>query len=331
MNKHIIAWDLGATKCAAGWVEYHAETNDFICQRTSTVKLADTHSLDDLIQRIETQLGVRMRDADAVSIGAAGQYADGVLNLEKAYPYPMTFANASKQHGWQRFTVIHDYASIVCATFTSYMQQASNIKRLNQAPMQNNGRRVAFGIGTGLGLKDGVLFPNGDFWLGKNEIGHIGITVPPHASEQHQHRHVELMRFLRSLGQESVTFETILSGAGTVRLYHFFHPGKNKITPEEVGSKMRVGLTPELLDTFAWYIGLFVGTVQLSFMPEGGVWMTGGVALHHLDVFDRPAFFAGIHASPAYQTQRLDYPLGVLCNPEHALIGSAYYAQKRLF
>jgi glucokinase len=70
--------------------------------------------------------------------------------------------------------------------------------------------------------------------------------------------------------------------------------------------------------------------MQLTFMPEGGVWITGGVAINHLDVFDCPGFIAGIHASPAYLAQREEYPLGVLKNHEHALIGSGYYAAKRL-
>lgn len=129
---------------------------------------------------------------------------------------------------------------------------------------------------------------------------------------------------------QTVTFEQILTGKGTANLYQFFYPQEQVITPEEVGKRMSMGKANELLDAFAWYLGLFVGTVQLNFMPEGGVWITGGVALKHLEAFDRPDFFAGIYSSPAYLMQREDYPLGVLCNQEHALVGSAYYAAKRL-
>lgn len=71
-------------------------------------------------------------------------------------------ANAQK---WPHFAVIHDYAPILCATFTSYMASNDNIKRLNSASMDLYGRRVTLGLGTGLGMKDGVLFPNGEFWL----------------------------------------------------------------------------------------------------------------------------------------------------------------------
>lgn len=334
MTKQFIAWDLGATKCTAGIVEYDSRTGALSCRKQTSIKLTAASSLPDLINQIENQLGTSMANADAICIGAAGHFDGEFLLLENAYPYPMHFADIARLQQWPAYDVIHDYAPLVCATFTSYMSDPANIKRLNSCEMNNHGRRVTFGMGTGLGLKDGVLFKNGDFWLGKNEIGHIGITTPPRADSQHLQRHHELMHFLHEkIGREhnpAISFEKVLSGQGTVRLYQFFHPDADDITPEEVGHAMRQGHETELLDTFAWYIGLFVGNVQLIFMPEGGIWISGGVALNHLDVFDRPGFNAGIYASPAYLLQRDEYPLGILQNPEHALIGCGYYAARRL-
>ncbi len=334
MKKNFVTWDLGATKCTAGLVEYDTTTHALNCVKSFSIKLADTLSLEDLISQLETGLGFAMRDADAVCIGAAGHYDGEYLLLEGVYPYTMNFANTAKAQHWPNYEVIHDYSPIVCATFTSYMDNPANLKRLNQCDINPFGRRVALGIGTGLGLKDGVLFPDGEFWLGKNEVGHIGITAPPAADKVHLERHYELMRYLNEHSAENdnypITFEKILSGKGVLRLYKFFYPDSPESTPEEVGIKMHEGNIDEMLDAFAWYIGLFVGTVQLCFMPEGGVWITGGVSLNNLHVFDRPDFFAGIHASPAYMMQREEYALGVMCNPEHALIGSGYYAAKRL-
>ncbi len=334
MIKNILAWDLGATKCTAGLIEYHSATQALVCKKHYTVKLAQTASLEDLISRLESGLGVSMREADAVCIGAAGHYDGKYLQHTNAYPYPMHFANSAELQAWPAYAIVHDYAPIVCATFTSYMEQSKNIKRLNACEIKPHGRRVALGIGTGLGLKDGVLFSNGDFWLGQNEAGHIGITTPPHATQIHLARHKEIMHFLHDKfsleSNQPITFERILTGKGTVNLYEFFYPHATTMTPEQIGIKMRAGEVPDLLDAFAWYIGLFIGTMQLTFMPEGGIWVTGGVTINHIDVFDRPDFFAGIYASPAYLMQRDDYPLGVLCNHEHALIGCGYYAAKRL-
>lgn len=334
MTNLIVTWDLGATKCTAGLIEYNPSTHALACKKHFTVKLSEASSLENLISKLEAGLNFSMPEADAICIGAAGHYDGKYLLHTNPYPYPMHFANTAKLQDWPAFAVIHDYASIVCSTFTSYMDQPRNIKRLNSCSMKLHGRRVALGIGTGLGLKDGVLFANGDFWLGQNEAGHIGINTPPNADHQHLVRHNEIMRFLHEKSPRdsnpALTFEKILTGKGTANLYQFFYPNEKDITPEEVGQKMRDGRASDMVDAFAWYIGLFVGTTQLTFMPEGGVWITGGVAINHLDVFDRPDFFAGIYASPAYLMQREEYPLGVLQNHEHALVGSGYYAAKRL-
>ena len=327
MTKYIIAWDLGATKCAAGILEYNETTHDLVCQKKFSIKLKETTSLENLIEKIQIGLETNITDVDAVCIGAAGQYDGEKIIYTNSYPYAMHFAHVAKQQNWPPFAVIHDYSPIVCATFTSYMDDEKNVKRLNNCVMNPHGRRVTLGVGTGLGLKDGVLFPNGDFWLGQNEMGHIGISTA-YASKEYQQRHEELIRFLHT--KHPVSFEAILSGPGITRLYQFFYPEDKNITPEEAGRKMREGKTPELLSAFAWYLGLFVGTVQLSFMPEGGIWMTGGVALHHMNAFEHPNFMKGIESSPAYLSERNQFALGVLCNPEHALIGGGYYATKRL-
>jgi glucokinase len=331
MINTFFVWDLGATKCSAGLIEYNTDSHDLICKKKITIKLSNTVSLLDLVEQLENGLGLRMIDVDAICIGAAGQYDGEILHLEGAYSYPMQFAKIAKLKNWPVYAVIHDYAPIVCATFTSYMEQSQNVMRLNSCPLDTYGRRVALGIGTGLGLKDGVLLPNGNFWLGRNEIGHIGIPTPPLTDSASLQRHEELLRYLQSSNDaQPITFEKILSGPGTVRLHQFFYPSTEVLTPEEVGIKLREKNAPEMLDTFAWYVGLLIGTVQLSFMPEGGIWITGGVALNHLALFECAEFFAGIKALPAYLPQRETFPLGVLCNLEHALIGSAYYAVKKL-
>jgi len=325
----LISCDLGRTKCAAGVIEYNSETDQLNCKKTCSVKLKEAHSLAELIQHIESGLNVRFSETSAICLGGAGQYNGESLIHENPYPYPMHFATLAKAQKWPPFAVIHDYAPILCATFTSYMDQPENIKQLHPAPMNPYGRRVALGLGTGLGMKDGLLFPDGEFWLGQNEIGHTGIVFPPDTSPEKSHLHLELMDFLQ--GRKTVlTFEQLLSGPGTVNLYEFFYPDRKKLSPEEVGVAMRDGKTTEMNNAFAWYLGLLVGTIQLTFMPDGGIWITGGVALNHLDIFELGDFYSGINASPAYALQRSQYPLGILVNPNHAIMGGGYYAARRL-
>lgn len=333
-NKKIMVGDIGATKCAAAIVEYNCETKNLSCKKQFSTKLKDHQSLHALFDKIESHLATKMTDVDAICIGAAGMYNGERLLLESGYPFDMTFADLAKKSKWAPFTIIHDYAPIICATFTSHVEKPQHIKQLNNSTINPFGRRVALGIGTGLGLKDGVLFPNGDFWLGTNEMGHIGTTHPPMTDHYYQTRHKELISYLHAAGvlqaHEPLSFEKILSGRGVVRLHQFIHRNSDQLTPEEIGQIIRDGHAQETLDIFAWYIGLFIGTVQLTFMPDGGIWITGGVALNHIEAFDSPEFFKGIEASPAYLDHRKQFPLAVLRHTDHAFMGGAYYAVKRL-
>ena len=221
----VITLDLGATKCAAAIVAFHHQTREFVCVKTCSVKLADTVSLADLIEQISGALGMPFHSADAVCIGAAGQYDGSELkHLPGVYPYPMHFAALATAKKWPPYAVIHDYDTVVCATFTSYLRHDDHVIRLNHCEPKLHQRRVALGIGTGLGLKDGVLLRNGDFWLGKNEIGHIGIINPPKTDHARLSLHQEFMRYLyaeqiKSSGQ--ITFENILTGRGLAHLHQF--------------------------------------------------------------------------------------------------------------
>lgn len=333
-KQNIIVGDIGATKCAAAIVEYDNNAQELSCKKKLFIKLKDHQSLHELFHNIESQLKIKMSDANAICIGAAGMYDGERLLLESGYPYDMCFAQLAKESRWAPFTIIHDYAPIICATFTSHVAKPAHIKKLNQCEINPYGRRVALGIGTGLGLKDGVLFSNGDFWLGTNEMGHIGTTHPPMTDHYYLNRHKELISYLHAAGvlkpDEPLSFEKILSGRGVVRLHQFIHRNSDQLTPEEIGKIIRDGHAQETLEIFAWYLGLFIGTVQLTFMPDGGIWITGGVALNHLEAFDSPEFFKGIEASPAYLDQRKQFPLNVLCHTDHAFMGGAYYAVKRL-
>lgn len=339
MIKTIVTWDLGATKCAAAVVQLNTTTNEFHCKKTTSIRIRSCQSLADLSAQLEKALDIKFTHVDAICIGAAGQYDGQCLLLDKGnmdltYPYPMTFAALADKENWPPFTVVHDYSPIICATFTPYANQGPNIKRLNRAAFNPYGRRVALGIGTGVGMKDGILFENGSFWLGTNEMGHIGITTPPSADPIYVERHRELLKFLRSerlLADDApLTFEKILANQGMARIHSFFDNQAKEKTAEEIGSLVRNGQADETLAAFAWYLGLLVGTVQLSFMPDGGIWITGGVALNHMEIFSHHEFYAGIEASPAYLPLRQQFPLSVLTGEEHAFIGGAYYASKKL-
>jgi glucokinase len=311
MSKSIIVWDLGATKCAAALMLCD-DQNHYI-QKSAYIKLKDCNTLEELILTIEKNIGTQHNEVDAICIGAAGVYNGESLELDNGYPYLMNFGALSKKYHWAPFHIIHDYAPIVCATFTPHL----TAKKLNDAEIDIFGRRVALGVGTGLGLKDGVLLDNSTFWLGSNEMGHIGLSHPVDASP-------ELLEFHHKLLQQShISFEKILSGSGLLKLNRFLHPDDLTANPEEIRSE-------DTLKIFAFYLGLFIGTVQLTFMPSGGIFIAGGVVQKNPHLFDYAEFWKGVKALPAYLNKRETFPLRLLYDDNHAFFGGAYYAVRRI-
>ena len=306
MQKNIIVWDLGATKCAAALVSYNAHTQNFVCEKKCIKLLSSVSSLEVLSTEIERELGFKHQNAHAVCVGAAGIYQDGNLNLNKKYPYAMPFLKLAQKFNWPAFDVIHDYALTLCATFTPNIC----VKKLNNHEGDIFARRVAFGVGSGLGLKDGILLSPGKFWLGTNEMGHIALP--------------------QAFSKELLSFEDILSGSGMLRLHKFLYADHDVNTPEELGYLIRNKKALKTLSVFAYYLGLFTSTVQLAFMPAGGIWITGGVIAKHLELFDCEEFLAGINALPAYLSERQNYPLRIIVDDNAVFIGGAWYAVHKI-
>lgn len=333
-TKAFIVWDLGATKCAAAIVDYNGR--NFQIRHQYKCFLRDFKSLKALAADIESNLGLPIAEADAICIAGAGQYNGQELILDKAgkgYPYPMKFAKLGAQKKWKQTYVVHDYTPIVCRTF---LEDEHDIKVLHPGEGQAYGRRVAFGVGTGLGMKDAVLLPNGHVWIGANEVGHIGLSSPPICNHIEYQQHLDLLNFIRQYqdqGNLLTTFETLLSGPGMALIHQFVTGSPQLLTPEEAAAVIVQEPNSPTLQLFAKYLGLFIGVVQLAFMPRGGIWISGGVLDKNPSLFSEPLIthiYQGIELSPSYQPERQQFPLKVMLGSSHAFLGGAFFLAQQL-
>lgn len=319
-HHNIIVWDLGATKCAAALVSLKRDSQKLVCEQSCTLPLKAFDSLQALIIAIEERLNYKHRDADAICIGAAGIFDGHRLHLDKGYPIDLPIGDYAHAMSWPPWAIVHDYTPILCATFVEDIKSII----INPGEPVSLGRRVALGIGTGLGLKDGFLLAHGDFVIGSNEMGHIGIPMPLVLDQEHRDVHHALVC------KQARSFEDIISGPGMLRLHNFLYPKHRLSTPEEVGLLVRQGGARATLQYFSFYVGLFCATVQLAFMPSGGIWISGGVVAKHHEIFKQPEFFMGLNAFLAYVEERKKLPLRVMSDPDAAFMGGAYYAVKKL-
>jgi glucokinase len=321
MTQTFIIWDLGATKCGVGKVT--VKEHQYTCEKIISLQHKNHHSLDELVEDIESVLHLKHAQVDKVLIAGAGIYDGHILEHTNPYPFRMDFARIGWERDWPMFRVVHDYVPVLCSTFTPYIYDPKYVLSISSGVYEPSGRHVVFGVGTGLGLKDGVLLPNGKIWVGSNEMGHVGIALPPLADGQTLARHQAFTDFMRHHSQPAMTFESILSGNGLTRIHEFFT--QKKLTPSEISALLHESRAEETLSLFAWYLGLFVGCVQLAFMPSGGLWVTGGVLKKNPMIAQHPAVIEGIQAHPAYDQVRKAFPLAFILHDELAYIGGAWY------
>src|SRR3990167_7260761 len=199
MRKQIIAvWDLGATKCAVGIVQFDPMMDEFKCTADTVVYLNEYFSLEDLTDGLEKNLNIKFSSVDEILIAGAGIFDGETLHLTNGFPYPMTFAKLATSRGWRKMQVVLDYVPIICATFIADLIDKNQVNFIQKGEFNQFGRRVVFGIGTGLGFKDGFLLGQRRFCLGDNEIGHMGVPLPPLVSQDEMQLHTEFMQFLRT-------------------------------------------------------------------------------------------------------------------------------------
>lgn len=333
--KEFIVWDLGATKCAFAIVDYLPP--NFQIRRQYQCFLRDYISLENLVSDVENKLDISHAQADAICIAGAGQYNGHELILDKGgkpgYPYPMKFATIASKLNWQNLFVVHDYTPMVCRTF---LDNEEDIQVLHAGESKPYGRRVALGVGTGLGMKDAVLLPNGQIWIGTNEIGHIGLSSPPISNQIEFQQHLKLLNFIHDYHHHHnllTTFETILSGPGFALLHQFVTGSSKLLSPEDADEASKQETNSPTLQLFAKYLGLFIGVVQLTFMPQGGIWISGGVLQKNLCLFSEPLLtqlYQGIECSPSYQPERQQFPLKVMLGENHAFWGGAFFLVQQL-
>ena len=326
MSERYLVWDLGATKCAAAVVVY--ESARFSVESSTSLLLSSVSSLADMADALHQQLQFDMNAISGICIAAAGCYDGTELR------FAMRFAEVAQSQNWADFSVVHDYTPVAACTFVDHLD-SNTVTMLRSSGQRNQlARRVALGVGTGLGLKDALALSSGELWFGDNEAGHIGVTLPPECDSQQRALFTDFMRFLaleQSTGSVPITFETVLSGTGFAAIYRFFSQSNTALTPKIAQLEMESCGTyrQQTLSLLGWFLGLFVGTLELLFMPKGGIWIGGGVIKKNLSLFSPELvnhFWSGLECMPAYATQRGAFPLGVFTSDCSIYVGGALYA-----
>ena len=194
---------------------------------------------------------------------------------------------------------------------------------LNPGVHKNDATRVAVGAGTGLGvswmLNDGA---NARAW--STEGGHVDFAP---VDEQQ----IELLKFLIERHRH-VSYERLLSGDGLVALYEFC--SRNDGTEFDaawVHAEAETGneAASRAMSLFVRIYGAFVGNMALLFKPQGGIYITGGIAAKIISWMKSDDFISAYLNKGRMRTLAQQTSVNLVINERVGVIGAISEAVKQ--
>ncbi len=261
----ILIGDIGGTNARFAVIEHAtAET-----RRLPNVHTATYATIDDAIADVVIdKAGARPKSA---VLALAGPIAGDRVPLTNC-DWVVEPKKSIARFGLAEVVLLNDFEaqSLALPELTE-----GDLDPIGAGEMTPTGARVVIGPGTGLGA--GALVRTRDIWVPvPGEGGHIGLgPVTP--------RDLEVWPHVERHGPR-VTAETLLCGAGMVRLYNAVCASDGVApaleTPAAVTAAGLAGgdaQAAETLSLFAEHLGRAAGDVALIFLAYGGVYLAGGI------------------------------------------------------
>ena len=204
-------------------------------------------------------------DCDAACVAVAGPVKDGVGRLTNVdwKLDRQTLADAAQA---ERAEVIND---LQAQAYALGHHREGTLETVVEGTLKPEGAKLVIGVGTGMNIAAAFETPQGRI-VPPAEAGHI--TLPLHTDDDWA-----LSRFLESrFGFASV--EEAISGRGLTHI-HEWASGGAKLSTQEIIAAAHAGEAKPVkaVHTFVRLLGQLAGDYSLITLPEGGVYLIGGM------------------------------------------------------
>jgi len=323
----ILAGDTGGTKTRLAL--YEQIDGKFIRQQTETFASPDFPSLEEIIRTFLAKNHVSVKQA---CFGVPGPVVDGRA-VSTNLPWLTDERHITKTLGITSVRLVND---LVATTSSLPFLNPEDLLTLHQG--LRTGKETTFGVvapGTGTGV--GILYNHGGQYLPlPSEGGHADFA--PNTPLE-----IELLKYLlKKFGR--VSYERVLSGPGLANIYNFLKDTGVAPEPPELAQRLRnenpasvissTGQSGEFeicviaLDIFASVLGAKAGSLTLTMLATGGIYLGGGIppkiTQKLLDGTTVKAFLNKGRLSDFVKS----VPLYVIRDDHAALLGSAYLASR---
>ena len=262
----LIAADVGGTK--AWFVASDTGSPDRILYE-ARYNSRDYSSFESMLQVFIEESGCDNRQLAMLTLALPGVVRGSSAKLTNL-PWTISKAELQQAFGIAGIHFMNDFQASVLGTMHL---EAQDLLTLNAGVRDNEATRVAVGAGTGLGMS-WMTGSGAEATAWPTEGGHVDFA--PVDEEQ-----IALLQFL-SKRHGRVSCERLLSGAGLAALYEFCAGEQGAgIDPAWVHAQAENGTNAaatRAMTLFVRIYGAFVGNLALIFKPEGGIYITGGIA-----------------------------------------------------
>ena len=208
---------------------------------------------------------------------------------------------------------------------------AHELEPLHPKPSNELAPRLVVGAGTGLGVCLVTPHPDG-YNSFPTEGGHVAFA--PLDIQQESLNYFLRDRHLR------ISYERLLSGEGLQNIYRFL---LHEIQQEDdvllhtddsaaaIGKHALEGKHPlalEAVHLFMRIYGAFAGDMALTCLPEGGLYIAGGIAPKLLPLMQEGGFMQAFRQKGRMMRVMEEIPVHVITNPACGLLGAARFAAR---
>ncbi|MDX2254738.1 MAG: glucokinase [Pseudanabaenaceae cyanobacterium bins.39] len=297
--------------------------------------------LDDFFAQAQASLG-QLPTIDHACFGIAGPVSDRRSHQKSHQQSQLT------NLGWTldsdrlaadfaiaKVTLINDFVAVGYGVLGL---PESDLFTLQQGQRQEQAPIMVIGAGTGLG--EAYLTWQGDrYGVYATEGGHTDFA-PRHGLE------IELLQYLQKR-HERVSVERVVSGMGIVAIYQFLrdrrttseHPAiAEQIRRWEAGEASEAAAAiadgaiqgdPLAVQTIQMFLEAYaaeIGNFALKLIPNGGIYIAGGIAPKLLPLINASNFLAIIKSKGRVSPVLEQIPMHIVLNPQVGLIGAMLYA-----
>jgi len=307
----VLAGDIGGTHARLALVEVGRRRARMLEDRTYS-----SQDAPGLAPLIEDLLRGKPRRPGKACFGIAGPVVDGEVagtNL----PWSVEARALGKAIGIPDTRLINDFAAV---GFGLPLLGPGDVTTLQAGEPELHGPIALLGAGTGLGAGF-LLWEGGDYRVCSSEGGHASFA--PRTV-----RELALHAFL-SKRFDHVSCERVISGPGLAAIYESL-TGRVEDSAA-ISERAQAGADAaavEALDLFAAAFGAEAGSLALTILATGGVYLAGGIAPRIVAKLEDGTFLTAFRHKGRMGALLARVPVQVVMSPDVGLLGAAAAAAR---